>query len=135
MEIINEILANSVNVAVVGLSSNPQRESYRVANYLQDVGYRILPVNPTEHEVLGEKSYPDLMSIPESVDLVDIFRRPEFVSSIVDDAIRKGVKYIWMQDGVVDAIAATRARSAGILVVMDNCILREHKRRNKNYGS
>lgn len=135
MEIINEILANSVNVAVVGLSSNPQRESYRVANYLQYAGYRILPVNPTEHEVLGEKSYPDLMSIPESVDLVDIFRRPEFVSSIVDDAIRKGVKYIWMQDGVVDAIAATRARSAGILVVMDNCILREHKRRNKNYDA
>ena len=135
MEIINEILTNSVNVAVVGLSSNPQRESYRVANYLQDVGYRILPVNPTEQKVLGEKSYSDLMSIPESVDLVDIFRRSEFVGSIVDEAIRKGVKYIWMQDGVVDAIAATRARSAGILVVMDNCILREHKRRNKDYDA
>jgi predicted CoA-binding protein len=132
MDIINEILTNSVNVAVVGLSSNPERESYRVANYLQDVGYRILPVNPAEQKVLGEESYSDLMSIPESVDLVDIFRKSEFVGPIVDDAIRKGVKYIWMQDGVVDEIAATRARSAGIFVVMDNCIFREHKRRNKD---
>ena len=135
MDSIDEILTDSVNVAVVGLSSNPERESYRVAKYLQDVGYRILPVNPTEQKVLGEKSYSDLMSIPESVDLVDIFRRSEFVGPIVDDAIRKGVKCIWMQDGVVDEIAATRARSAGIFVVMDNCILREHKRRNKDYDA
>ena len=117
---------------MVGLSDNPSRDSHRVASYLKRAGYRIIPVNPTIDEVLGERCYPDLSSVPESVDMVDIFRRSDKVAPVVDEAIRKSAKYVWMQDGVVDESAAERARAAGIAVVMDNCTMREHRRR---YGS
>ena len=132
MDLIDEILTTSRTVAVVGLSDNPSRDSHRVASYLKRAGYRIIPVNPTLDEVLGERCYPDLSSVSESVDLVDIFRRSDKVAPVVDEAIRKSAKYVWMQDGVVDESAAERARAAGIAVVMDNCTMREHRRR---YGS
>ena len=132
MELIDEILTTSRTIAVVGLSDNPSRDSHRVASYLKRAGYRIIPVNPTIDEVLGERCYPDLSSVPESVDMVDIFRRSDKVAPVVDEAIRKSAKYVWMQDGVVDESAAERARAAGIAVVMDNCTMREHRRR---YGS
>ena len=132
MDLIDEILTTSRTIAVVGLSDNPSRDSHRVASYLKRAGYRIIPVNPTIDEVLGERCYPDLSSVPESVDMVDIFRRSDKVAPVVDEAIRKSAKYVWMQDGVVDESAAERARAAGIAVVMDNCTMREHRRR---YGS
>ena len=113
-------LTNASTIAVVGLSPRPERPSYYVARYLQEQGYRIIPVNPTLESVLGERCYPDLKSVPERVDMVDIFRRSEHVGPIVDDAIAIGAKYIWMQDGVVDHDAAARAREAGLSVVMDN---------------
>lgn len=117
-------------IAVVGLSPNPARPSYQVARYLQSVGFKIIPVNPTAEEILGEKSYPDLASIPQEVkvDLVDIFRRSEEVEPIVAQAVARGVKYIWMQEGVVNEEAATLAREAGAEVVMDRCLMKEHKR-------
>lgn len=117
-------------IAVVGLSPNPARPSYQVARYLQSVGFKIIPVNPTAEEILGEKSYPDLASIPQEVkvDLVDIFRRSEEVKPIVAQAVARGVKYIWMQEGVVNEEAATLAREAGAEVVMDRCLMKEHKR-------
>lgn len=123
-----EILQSAHTIAVVGVSSKRFRPSYGVTEYMQRVGYRIIPVNPQETEVLGEKSYPDLDSVPEPVDIVDIFRRSEFVPEIVEAAIRKGVKLIWMQEGVVHEQAARRAEAAGIAVVMDHCILKEHRR-------
>ena len=132
MDLIDEILTTSRTIAVVGLSDNPSRDSHRVSSYLKRAGYRIIPVNPTIDEVLGERCYPDLSSVPESVDMVDIFRRSDKVAPVVDEAIRKSAKYVWMQDGVVDESAAERARAAGIAVVMDNCTMREHRRR---YGS
>ena len=132
MDLIDEILTTSRTIAVVGLSDNPSRDSHRVASYLKRAGYRIIPVNPTIDEVFGERCYPDLSSVPESVDMVDIFRRSDKVAPVVDEAIRKSAKYVWMQDGVVDESAAERARAAGIAVVMDNCTMREHRRR---YGS
>ena len=132
MDLIDEILTTSRTIAVVGLSDNSSRDSHRVASYLKRAGYRIIPVNPTIDEVLGERCYPDLSSVPESVDMVDIFRRSDKVAPVVDEAIRKSAKYVWMQDGVVDESAAERARAAGIAVVMDNCTMREHRRR---YGS
>ncbi|MCZ6789681.1 MAG: CoA-binding protein [Chloroflexi bacterium] len=132
MDLIDEILTTSRTIAVVGLSDNPNRDSHRVASYLQRVGYRIIPVNPTIDEVLGERCYPDLISVPDSVDMVDIFRRSDKVAPVVDEAIRKSAKYVWMQDGVADESAAERARAAGIAVVMDNCTMREHRRR---YGT
>ena len=116
---IDEQLGESRTIAVVGLSQNPDRASHRVASYLQRQGYRVIPVNPMVEEVLGEKSYPDLMSVPVPVDMVDIFRRPEHLPGIVDQAIEIGAKYVWMQDGLVDEKAAAMARSAGIGVVMD----------------
>src|ERR671919_2493535 len=106
MELIEEQLRNSKTIAVVGLSDNPQRDSHRVAQYLQSQGYRIIPVNPMIEEALGEKSYPDLKSVPEHIDMVDIFRRSELVPPVVDEAIDVGVKYIWMQDGVINQEAA-----------------------------
>lgn len=116
---IEEQLAGSRTVAVVGLSPNPSRPSHGVAEYLQHQGYRIIPVNPTVDEVLGEKCYPDLKSIPVPIDMVDIFRRPDQVPAIVEDAIAIKARYIWMQDGVVNEEAAERARAAGLSVVMD----------------
>lgn len=124
---IRDLLNSAKTIAVVGLSSDRLRASYGVSRYMQGHGYRIIPVNPGETEVLGEKSYPDLDSVPESVDIVNIFRRPEFVPPIVDAAIRIGAKAVWMQQGVVHEEAAERARAAGLLVVMDRCILQEHQ--------
>ena len=135
MDLIDEILTTSWTIAVVGLSDDPNRDSHRVASYLKRAGYRIIPVNPTIDEVLGERCYPDLISIPESVDMVDIFRRSDRVAPVVEEAIRKSAKYIWMQDGVVDENAAELARAAGISVVMDNCPMREHRRRYGNTRS
>ena len=120
MDLVEEQLRNSQTIAVVGLSDNPDRFSYRVAKYLQDQGYRIVPVNPMLEEVLGEKSYPDLRAVPEPIDMVDIFRRSELVAPVVDQAIEVKAKYIWMQDGVVDQKSADKAEQAGIPVVMDD---------------
>jgi predicted CoA-binding protein len=125
---IDAILRSSRNIAVVGLSSKRFRASFGVAAYLQRAGYRIIPVNPQETQILGEKCYRDLESVPDSIDIVDIFRRSEFVPEIVDAAIRKGAKAIWMQEGVVHEEAARRAREAGLAVVMDRCILKDHRR-------
>ena len=120
------LLRNAETIAVVGLSGSRWRPSYGVSEYMQSVGYRIIPVNPQETEVLGEKSYARLEDIPEPVYIVDIFRRSEFVPEIVEAAIRKGAKVVWMQDGVTHEPAALRARAAGLGVVMDRCILRDH---------
>ena len=126
-----EILNSSRIVAVVGLSQNPDRPSYNVASYLKKNGYRIIPVNPGVKEILGEPSYPDLSSIHEPVDVVDIFRRSEDVPAIVEEAIKIGAKAVWMQEGVINEQAATRAREAGLLVVMDRCMLKEHQKLQK----
>jgi uncharacterized protein len=124
---IPEILAAYRTIAVVGLSSRRFRASYSVADYMQRAGYRIIPVNPQEQNVLGEKCYPDLASVPVPVEIVDIFRRSEFVPDVVDQAIAIGAKVIWMQEGVVHEEAAAKARAAGLDVVMDRCILRDHR--------
>lgn len=116
-------------IAVVGLSSRRHRPSHGVAEYLQGAGYRVIPVNPNESEVLGEKSYARLEDIPEKIDIVDIFRRAEFVPEVVESAIRVGARVVWMQEGVVHPEAANRARQAGLLVAMDSCILKEHMKR------
>ncbi len=126
---ISQILKNSRTIAVVGLSSRQHRPSFGVSQYMQSAGYRIIPVNPGETEVLGEKCYARLEDIPEPVDIVDIFRRSEFVPAIVDSAIRIGAAAVWMQEGVVHAEAAERARRAGLAVVMNTCILKEHIKR------
>lgn len=128
MKHFSEILRSARTIAVVGVSSKRFRPSYGVTEYMQRAGYRIIPVNPQETEVLGEKSYPDLDSVPGPIDIVDIFRRSEFVPEIVEAAIRKGAKLIWMQEGVVHEQAARRAQAAGLAVVMDHCILKEHRR-------
>jgi len=128
MNQISEILRSARTIAVVGLSGKRFRPSYGVAEYMQRSGYRIIPVNPQEKLVLGETSYPDLDSVPDAIDIVDIFRRPEFVPKIVEAAIRKGAKVIWMQEGVVHEEAAQRALAAGLKVVMDRCILKDHRR-------
>jgi uncharacterized protein len=125
---IPELLQSSRVIAVVGLSSKKFRPSHGVAEYMQHEGYRIIPVNPNETEVLGEKSYPRLEDVPEKIDIVDIFRRSEFVKPIVESAIRLGAKAVWMQEGVEDEKAAEKARKAGLTVVMDRCILKEHSR-------
>ena len=123
---IAEALRTAKNIAVVGLSSSPLRPSHGVAAYMQSQGYRILPVNPEISEALGEKSYASLAEVPQKIDIVDIFRRSEFVPEIVDEAIKLRVPIIWMQEGVVHEAAADRARKAGIFVVMDKCILKAH---------
>ena len=128
MTSIGEILNSARTIAVIGLSGKRYRPSYGVAEYMQRAGYRIIPVNPNETEVLGEKCYPDLDSVPEPVDIVDIFRRSEYVPEIVEAAIRKGTKVIWMQESVVHEAAARRAKEAGLAVVMDRCILKDHRR-------
>jgi predicted CoA-binding protein len=125
---IPELLRKSKTIAVVGLSGNPMRPSFGVAEYMQREGYRIIPVNPQETEVLGEKSYARLEDIPEHVDIVDVFRRPEFVPDIVDSAIRIGAGAVWLQEDVVHEEGAQRARAAGLAVVMDKCLLKEHRR-------
>ena len=125
---ISELLKASHTIAVVGLSGKRYRPSYGVAEYMQRAGYRIIPVNPLEREILGEKCYPDLESIPEPVDIVDIFRRPEHVPEIVEAAIRIHAKAVWMQEGVIHEEAAQRAEAAGLKVVMDRCILKDHRR-------
>ncbi len=125
---IEEVLRNSRVIAVVGLSGRRFRPSYGVSEYMQQAGYRIIPVNPQETEVLGEKAYPTLEAIPEPVDIVDVFRRSEFVPEVVDSALRIGARAIWLQEGVVHLDAAARAREGGLAVVMDRCILKEHRR-------
>ena len=120
MDLQEEQLRNSKTIAVVGLSDNPDRDSHRVSKYMQSQGYRIIPVNPMIEEVLGEKSYPDLKSVPEPIDMVDVFRRSELVPPVVDEAIEVGVKYIWMQDGVINEESKAKAEAAGIPVVMDD---------------
>jgi predicted CoA-binding protein len=128
MRRIAEILRSSRTIAVVGLSSKRYRPSHGVAEYMQRSGYRIIPVNPEETEVLGEKAYPDLDSVPDPIDIVDIFRRSEFVPEIVEAAIRKGAKVIWMQEDVIHEDAGRRAQEAGLDVVMDRCILKDHRK-------
>lgn len=130
-EAIETILNECKTIAVVGLSSDPYRPSYGVASYMRGRGYKVIPVNPNETEVLGEKSYPSLTDIPEKIDLVDVFRRSSEAAAAVDEAISLGVKAVWLQDGVIDHAAAQRAHDAGLLVVMDNCWLREHARRSR----
>jgi predicted CoA-binding protein len=127
MASIPDLLGAARVIAVVGLSSSEIRPSHRVAAYLQRAGYRIIPVNPNEIQVLGEKAYPRLEDVPEKIDIVNIFRRSEYVRSVVESAIRIGAKAIWMQEGVVDAAAAELARAAGLEVVMDRCIFKEHR--------
>ena len=127
---IKDILETYRTIAVIGLSSQPWRPSYSVSQYMQNAGYRIIPVNPHEREVLGERAYPSLDDVPETVEIVDIFRRPEYVPEIVEAAIRRNCRVIWMQLGVVNDAAAARARAAGLDVVMDRCILQDHR----NYG-
>ncbi|MDQ6694376.1 MAG: CoA-binding protein [Chloroflexota bacterium] len=128
-EDITAILAMK-RIAVVGLSSDRSRPSNGVAHYMQRMGYEIIPVNPAEREILGEKAYPSLLDIPEAPEVVDVFRRPEHVSAVVDEAIKIGAKAIWLQLGVVDEGAARRAREAGLIVVMDRCIKVDHALRS-----
>src|SRR5215475_10235100 len=126
---IYQILHRARTIAVVGLSDNPLRPSHGVAAYLQSHGYRIIPVNPQIKESLGEKAYPSLLDIPQKIDIVDIFRRPEFVEEVVDQTIQLKVPVVWMQEDVIHEKAAQKARAAGIFVVMDRCILVEHRAR------
>ena len=128
---IADILNSAKTIAVVGLSSSPIRPSYGVTAYMQLHGYRIIPVNPGINGALGEKSYPTLLDVPEKIDIVNIFRRPEFVPEVVDQAIQLGVPCIWMQEEVEHQAAAEKARKAGIFVVMNRCILKEHRKRNR----
>jgi predicted CoA-binding protein len=123
-----QILKETRTIAVVGLSDNPDRTSYRVAKYLQGQGYHIVPVNPTIDEVLGEKSYPDLASVPEPVDLVHVFRRSEEVMPVAEQAVAMEAAALWMQDGIVNEEAAELARINGLNVVMDDCVYRWHRR-------
>jgi len=126
---VQELLEKTRTIAVVGLSPNRARASYGVAQYLQSAGYRIIPVNPNVKEVLGEKAVARLEDIREPVDIVDVFRRSEKAGAVVDAAIRIGAKAVWLQEGVLDEAAAARARQAGLFVMMDSCILKEHARR------
>jgi predicted CoA-binding protein len=122
---IKKVLTTYQTVAVVGASPNPERPSYRVAAFLKKEGFRVIPVTPNSDKVVGEKAYPDLASIPVPVEVVDIFRRPEDVPPVVNDAIAIGAKAIWMQEGIVNEEAAARARKAGLTVVMDHCMRKE----------
>jgi predicted CoA-binding protein len=126
---ITDLLRKSKTIAVVGLSDSPFRASHGVSAYMQSQGYRIIPVNPTIENSLGEDSYPSLLDVKEKIDIVDVFRRPEFVPDVVDQAIQMKVPVIWMQEGVIHEAAAEKARKAGITVIMDKCILKEHRRR------
>jgi len=130
---IYELLSRVKTIAVVGLSESPMRPSHGVSVYMQAAGYKIIPVNPQIAEALGEKSYPSLLEMPlevaEKIDLVDVFRRPEYVDEIVEQAIQLKIPAIWLQEGVINQRAAEKARSAGILVVMDRCVFKEHRAR------
>ena len=128
---IAELLKRSKTIAVIGLSDNPMRPSYDVSQYMQQHGYRIIPVNPGVQQVLGEKSYASLADISEKIDIVNVFRRPAHVPEIVDEVIRLKLPALWLQEGVVHEEAAEKARQAGIYVVMDRCILKEHWARNR----
>jgi uncharacterized protein len=126
---IAELLRRAKTIAVVGLSDDPLRPSHGVAAYMQSQRYRVIPVNPQITSCLGEKAYASLLDVPEKIDIVDIFRRPEFVEEIVDQAIQLKVPAIWMQEDVIHEKAAEKARRAGMFVVMDSCILKEHRAR------
>ena len=126
---VTELLKRAKTIAVVGLSDNPLRPSYGVSAYMQSHGYRIIPVNPRIESCLGEKAYASLLEVPEKIDIVDIFRRPEFVEEVVDQAIQLKVPAIWMQQDVIHEKASEKARKAGMFVVMDRCILVEHRAR------
>ncbi len=126
---INDLLKQAKTIAVVGLSNRPLRPSHGVSAYMQTQGYRIIPVNPEIKGALGEKAYPSLRDVPEKIDIVNIFRRPEFVGEVVDQAIQLKIPAIWMQEEVINEAAAEKARKAGIFVVMDRCILKELKAR------
>lgn len=126
---ITELLKRSKTIAVAGLSNRPLRPSHGVSAYMQTQGYRIIPVNPEIKGALGEKAYPSLRDVPEKIDIVNIFRRPEFVDEIVDQAIQLKIPAVWMQEEVINQSAAEKARKAGLFVVMDRCILKEHKAR------
>jgi len=127
VEMIKEIFLSTKTIASVGLSNNKEKVSNGVAAYLQSQGYRVIPVNPTVDEILGEKSYPDLESIPEKIDVVQVFRRPEDVPPVVESAIKIGAKVVWMQEGIVNEEAARMAREAGLKVVMDACMRATHQ--------
>lgn len=127
METIRRLLEDTRTIAVVGLSDKPDRDSYQVAAYMQRNGYRIIPINPQIIEVLGEKSYASLKDVPEQIDMVNIFRKPEAVPPIVADAIEAGAKSIWMQMGITHAVAAEQARSAGLQVIENRCIMVDHR--------
>ena len=129
-ETIEKILKSSKNIAMVGASDNPDKPSKHVFEYLTDCGYNVIPVNPTIKEVDGKKCYPDLSSVPGKVDVVNIFRRSEDVPVVVDEAIQKGAGAVWMQEGIINEAAAKKAREAGLLVVMDRCMLKEHSKLN-----
>jgi len=126
--VIRKILTEAKVIALVGASKKPYRDSYRIGQFLLSKGYTVIPVNPNYTEIEGEKCFPDLQSIRRPIDIVDIFRRSEHVPEIVEAAIRKGAKTIWMQEGVVHEEAARRAEAAGLTVVMDRCILKDHRR-------
>ncbi|HVF55792.1 MAG TPA: CoA-binding protein [Pyrinomonadaceae bacterium] len=130
-ETIKRILEECRTIAVVGLSSDPSRASNGVAGYMRRQGYRVIPVNPNEREVFGEKAYASLADVPEKVDLVDVFRRSSEAGAVVDEAIRLGAKAVWLQEGVIDRAAAERALDAGLLVVMDRCWLKDHVRHQR----
>src|SRR6187402_2400491 len=125
-QMMKDILLSAKTIANVGLSSNQEKESYWIVSYLKDQGYRIIPVNPTADEILGEKAYPDLESVPEKIDVVQVFRKPEDVPPVVDSAIKVGAKAVWMQEGIVHEEAAQKARQAGLQVVMDACMRVTH---------
>ena len=130
-ETIRRILEECRTIAVVGLSSDPSRPSNSVSGYMRRQGYRVIPVNPNETSVFGEKSYPDLFAVPEKIDLVDVFRRWDEAGKAVDEAIAVGARAVWLQEGVIDSAAAQRAEDAGLMVVMDRCWLKEHIRANR----
>jgi predicted CoA-binding protein len=126
---IRELLQRAKTIAVVGLSDSPLRPSHGVSAYMQSRGYRIIPVNPTISEALGEKAFASLIEVPEKIDIVNIFRRPEYVDEIVEQAIQLKIPAVWMQEGVINETAAAKARQAGLFVAMDLCILKEHRAR------
>ena len=125
---LKDILLSTKTIASVGLSGNQEKESYWIASYLKDQGYHVIPVNPTATEILGEKAYPNLESVPEKIDVVQVFRRPEDVPPVVDAAIKAGAMVVWMQEGIVHEEAAQKAREAGLQVVMDACMRATHRR-------
>jgi predicted CoA-binding protein len=124
---LKRLLTEATTIAMVGASSNPEKASYGIMQKLQKAGYRVIPVNPRETEILGERSYPSLIDVPERIDIVDVFRRPEDAPSIADDAVTIGAKALWLQEGIVSEDAAARAQAGGLIVVMDQCIGATHR--------